>query len=338
MSSGKLTREDVAFLTKGALKGLTGILALSTLAAFSGHWLSPFDNLTHFRPQMACTLILLLALLLLVREKRWILVAGVSLLLNVSQLWSITFGAQSPPDSGQTFRLVSINVLKASEAHEKVRGFMTSSDADVILLMEVNQRWLDAVAPDTNAYPYRVEAPRDDNFGIACYSRLPLTETSLEYFGAARVPTIVGQLHIGDRQATFVGTHPIPPHLMEAPERNEQLQLLGEYLAKREGPEIVIGDLNTTPWNSHFRQLQRAANLHDSSAGRGYQPTWPANWMAKVRRRPGTGSQGIWPIESRLFKIPIDHCLHSPEITTIDRQVGPYVGSDHLPIVVDLSL
>jgi len=39
-----------------------------------------------------------------------------------------------------------------------------------------------------------------------------------------------------------------------------------------------------------------------------------------------------------LLGIPIDHCLVSPEIIVTKRSVGPSVGSDHYPVIIDFSI
>ncbi len=39
-----------------------------------------------------------------------------------------------------------------------------------------------------------------------------------------------------------------------------------------------------------------------------------------------------------LVALPLDHCLVSDEILVANRRVGPFVGSDHFPVVVDLVL
>jgi len=64
---------------------------------------------------------------------------------------------------------------------------------------------------------------------------------------------------------------------------------------------------------------RRLLLLPDSRAGRGIQPSWPASLPAALR-------------------IPIDHCLVSPGIAVVGRQLGPQVGSHHLPVIVDLAV
>ena len=57
-----------------------------------------------------------------------------------------------------------------------------------------------------------------------------------------------------------------------------------------------------------------------------------------VTPSPALTAEPTWPTYNPLLWIPIDHCLVSPEIIVTDRQIGPDVGSDHYPIVVDLQL
>ena len=82
---------------------------------------------------------------------------------------------------------------------------------------------------------------------------------------------------------------------------------------------MVIGDLNATPWSVDFRHLEEAGGLINSQRGHGIQPTYPAFPLA-------------WPM-----RIAIDHCLHSYNLATLERRVGPALGSDHLPIEVVLG-
>lgn len=52
----------------------------------------------------------------------------------------------------------------------------------------------------------------------------------------------------------------------------------------------------------------------------------------------GRGLQWSWPAGFRPLAIPIDHCLTSSGLRIDSRGMGPYIGSDHFPLVVDLEI
>jgi endonuclease/exonuclease/phosphatase (EEP) superfamily protein YafD len=132
------------------------------------------------------------------------------------------------------------------------------------------------------------------------------------------VPSVFGRFEAGPA-GTFclIATHPLPPVSAEnAVMRDEQLQSAGEFAVSLAAPTVLAGDLNTTSWSPCFQDLLAVSGLRDSRRGFGVQPTWPG-WLARLG-------------------IPIDHVLVSPEIRVVRRTVGPHIGSDHRPVVIDL--
>ncbi|MCB0060965.1 MAG: endonuclease/exonuclease/phosphatase family protein [Caldilineaceae bacterium] len=81
------------------------------------------------------------------------------------------------------------------------------------------------------------------------------------------------------------------------------------------GPLIVAGDFNVTPWSPRFQRLLREARLKNSMRGFGMQNSWPS----------------VLPLP---LGIPIDHALHSPSLTTLDRKTVRVAGTDHAMLVV----
>jgi endonuclease/exonuclease/phosphatase (EEP) superfamily protein YafD len=134
------------------------------------------------------------------------------------------------------------------------------------------------------------------------------------------VPSACGKFTLADgSELNLIATHPLPPiGAAYAAERNAQLQAVGEAAVDLDSPVIVAGDLNTTSWSPCFRDLLSTSQLRDSRRGWGIHPTWPGPLAA--------------------LGIPIDHVLVSPEIEIVRRVVGPQIGSDHRPVLVDLSV
>jgi endonuclease/exonuclease/phosphatase (EEP) superfamily protein YafD len=90
-------------------------------------------------------------------------------------------------------------------------------------------------------------------------------------------------------------------------------------------PKILIGDLNCGPWSPAFSNLL-SGGLHDSEQGFGPQPSWPARTGRVVENIP------IPPL------IPIDHVLVSDDICVVQRQTGPPMQSDHVPVFVRIRI
>ncbi len=81
----------------------------------------------------------------------------------------------------------------------------------------------------------------------------------------------------------------------------------------------MTGDFNSTPWSWPVRRLLSSTDLLNSQVGFGLQPSFSAE-------------------TNLLLRVPIDHLFHSPALEVTDRQLGPPLGSDHFPLIVDLQL
>ncbi len=220
---------------------------------------------------------------------------------------------------GKPLRLVSLNVLTSNSRADLVLDFLRRTEADVILLMEVNDRWLADLAAWQTNYPYQLKEAREDNFGIAIFSRIPLTNTSVLELGEAEIPTLTAEIELGGQKIFLLGTHPLPPGSAENSRlRNEQLEKIATTVRSQSLPAIVIGDLNCTPWSPYFSRLLATGGLKNTSQGLGVFNSWPATLA--------------------IVGIPIDHCLVSRSIRVIQKELGPHVGSDHLPVIVNLEL
>ena len=148
---------------------------------------------------------------------------------------------------------------------------------------------------------------------------LPLRNGKVVEVGESEVPSIAATIEVGGRNVFLLGTHPLPPaSAAYARLRNEQFREIAAQVRRCAMPAIVLGDLNSTPWSPYFKELLRDSGLQNASQGRGLFGSWPA-WMP-------------------LMRIPLDHCLASPSIRINNMRLGPGIGSDHLPLVVDVQI
>lgn len=312
------TRGPVSF--HGLLEVVSVGFGMATLTGFLGKLWWIFELSSHFPLHLAAASALFALVWAMMRRWRWAAflgtMTGINALLVLLLLWPAHHSASS---SGKPLRLVALNVHTENQHTDLVLEYLQRIDADVVLLMEVDQQWMTALKPLSNSYPEIIAHPREDNFGIALLCRVSSTNSSVIYLGQSELPTIVTTLRINGQSVTLLGTHPLPPGSAEYSKlRNDQLRAIAVKVKESGLPSIVLGDLNTTPWSPYFAQLLRESGLVNTSQGRGLYGTWPA-WLP-------------------LARIPLDHCLISPDLKLQDKQLGPQVGSDHLPVVIELQV
>jgi endonuclease/exonuclease/phosphatase (EEP) superfamily protein YafD len=311
-------RNRFRLVTVAAWVWISLLVASATPFACAAGWWWPFELLSHFRVHYIWLLTPLTAGLFVAKRYRVALVTGCCLIWNLVLVAPDFWGSSALVDSSVHLRVMSANVHTSNRDYERFLQTVRAADPDVLLVMEIDERWLQAMEELRDDYPHGTSAPRADNFGIGLFSKLPVEAPQVKYVGSAGVPSIQGCLKVGDEKVNIVGTHPLPPMGRNSALRNEQLSAIADLAAGINGPVIVAGDLNTTPWSPFFRKLLKRSGTRDSRRGFGVQPTWPSHW----------GSAGI----------PIDHVLVSDEIHVKDRHVGPAFGSDHRAVVVDLII
>jgi endonuclease/exonuclease/phosphatase (EEP) superfamily protein YafD len=223
--------------------------------------------------------------------------------------------AAAPPHAGPpTLTLVSANVHLDNPSSAPLASWLAQVQPDVVVLQEVTPSYAHALA-SFSTYPFRKLAPQDGPFGLALLSRYPVTEVRVTQ-DEAGVQTLTASLTLAGRQISLVLLHPMPPISAAFRAARDQQLMAQAHAARAHGlPTIVAGDLNTTPWSAVMTQGIAARLKRTTSLA----PTWP---------RLGAGLMGI----------PIDQVLVSPHWGVIGHDVGPDIGSDHLPVIVRLGL
>ncbi len=221
--------------------------------------------------------------------------------------------------AGKVYTALHLNLQRNHPRPDEVVAYLRRQKADLVLLQEVTPSWESRLRPLFGEYQHELLQTRDHAFGIWLLSRMPFTEAKILPGEDSNVPYVTALIEFGDQKLRFVGVHPLPPTgRTKAKDRNDRLAGATEALRKDKGHRMILGDLNCTPWSPIFKRTLQAGRLVDTSVGRGIHPTWS----------PGLPFIGL----------PIDHCLVSPSVHIVSRTVGPDVGSDHRPLVVEFSL
>jgi endonuclease/exonuclease/phosphatase (EEP) superfamily protein YafD len=289
----------------------------ATLLGFLGRFGWLLDLFAHFRVQYLVGLGVLAVVALLMRHRVHAACFATGAAVNLVLVAPLWIGGVPQATGPPSLRALLSNVGTRRGDPERVRALLREEDADVVVLLEVSRRWLRELEPVTRAYPHVVSEPREDNVGIALFSRHPIVRSELLRLGGAGTPTIVADLDRPLGLVTVIGTHAWPPVSGDASRvRDAQLADLVAMARRSAHPVLLLGDLNATPWCHGYRHLVRESGLVDSARGRGLHATWSAG--------------------NPLLAIPIDHCLHSPALGVLAHRIGPDVRSDHRPLIVDL--
>lgn len=297
----------------GALVALAAVpLAVVSVAAFFGDLDWRLDLVANGRVQLWWVGGALTLLALPTRSAVAIISAAAVALVNLAVVAPLYLPPAGDP-AGAPIRILSFNLLSTNERYDDVVAHIRETEPDVVFLHEGTALWEEALAgfflPD-----YEIVSGRTEELIFGTIALVP-PGTSVESLGFRS--TEPRALEVRLPNLTIVAAHPLPPvSEREARRRNAAMAVYAERTQAVDGPVVVVGDLNATPWSTAFRDLARTADLANSQRGFGVAPTWEVG---------------------RFWAVPIDHLLHSDDLVTVDREVGPDLGSDHRPLLVEVA-
>jgi endonuclease/exonuclease/phosphatase (EEP) superfamily protein YafD len=294
---------------------LVALVGGVTLLGLLDRWIPYLEGATVFRLQYAVLLAAAAAAALLVRRYPLAVAAALLAAVNLFAVSQVATASEAAPDGSRPLRILIVNVHHENEEYDRLAALVREADPDIVGVIELTPAWVGSLEPALGGYTGRVLAPEQGAYGIGLYSRLPLAEARIERFPADGPPSVVATVAAGGRPVDVVVTHVHTPFAGRIHDRHldalaDERARLGERLA-------VCGDFNTVPWSQPLRDLASRAGL-ESIHGR-------------------FGLEGTWPAYAPAIRVPIDNCLVSPSLAVVERRVGPDIGSDHLPLIVDLA-
>lgn len=294
-----------------ALAVLSGIV---TLLAFCGRWWWMFDLIASFRPQLVLVLAVLAGALALRRWSRTATFTVAVLGINLAVVLPLFIPPERP--SQADFRILSFNLLWENPNLEQVIDYIKESKADLVILLETTALWEEALA--AAGLPYELTGTRSAEAIFGSVVLAP-KDAVVESFGFGRSDPRAVAVAL-ENGIHVLAIHPLSPYTQaRAEKRNEQFRFASQWVGEQPGPVIVVGDFNAGPWSYPFRRLVSDTGLHDSARGFGLELSYPAEAIP-------------------LIQVSIDHLLYSDGLAVVDRRLGPSLGSDHLPLTVDLAV
>lgn len=221
-----------------------------------------------------------------------------------------------------TISLLFSNVLIENRDAQKLRDLVRAVDPDIVLTVETDAWWHDQLAVFEETHPHTVLQPQENGYGMLLYSKLELIDPEVKFLIEDTIPSIHGQARLPSGDIVeFRCLHPRPPFPTEddtsAP-RDAELLVVGKETKQLDKPVVVFGDLNDVSWSHTNNLFQRISGMLDPRVGRGLFNTFHAEYP--------------------FMRFPLDHFFHSDHFRLVDLRRLTYVGSDHFPVYIKLSL
>ncbi|AMJ87180.1 endonuclease [Alteromonas stellipolaris] len=227
----------------------------------------------------------------------------------------------SSQDAGESISILSSNVFMPNEDYDKLLKHVRDTNPDFVVTLESNKRWEIALSALNETHPHQQHCPLENLYGMHLYSKYPLKTAKLNYLVEDDVPSMLVTIDMDGQDVTLYFLHPKPPSPTEnktAKPRDVELTMVGQEIAKKDGPIIVAGDLNDVAWSPTTRKFKKISGMLDPRIGRAFFNTFHAHYP--------------------LVKWPLDHVFHSSHFMLEDIRKLPDIGSDHYPLLTRLKL
>lgn len=318
-------RPDSAIASFGRTFGGLGLLTigfmctLGTILGFFGRKWWAFDTLANYRLQYGIALIavgILYGMIFTRSSSVIFLAAGV---LNLGLVAPFFIGSPAEPESDEALKIMSFDVASSVSNRNDILRYIDQSEADIVFLLNTSDAWIGVIRSAAIDYELEAAIPGDLFAGTTVLSKEPVTVEVIRV-GRIRDLLVRVETQLGDQDVAVYAVHArSATSEPRTAQRDEMLAELAIRVAAESTPTIVVGDLNASPWSYAFSDLKKTGDLVDSMEGHGFQASWPT-------------SLWVW------LRVPIDHMLHTSDLTVVNRALGPDLGSRHSPLIVTVGL
>lgn len=292
----------------------TAIALVHPMATLLARWDWRSDLITHFQGPALFATIIAAALVLWTWPRFAPVLVGLALVQTVPLL---RYEGRNPvsaaPSREARYRILMVNVLCENDRFEDLARLVRHERPDVVGLVEYSGAWLDGLADLRGEFPYRVDAPQGSK-GLALWFRAP--PLSIDPPRAPCPdgwPFLHATFEFGGRARHLWLIHPSSPFERQG---LPELPALARQIRDAGGSSFVVGDMNSSEGSPRFSVFLEVTRLRDSRLGFGRQASWPL-WFP--------------------YRIAIDHAFLSDDLAVVDRRLGPSIGSDHAPLIVDIA-
>ncbi len=245
------------------------------------------------------------------------------MILPYTMVWKKEVEQASEKSDSQTrqLKIMVSNVLTPNNKMQKLIDLVTQKQPDILITLESDPKWEEALSVIEKDYPFTVKIPLDNLYGMHLYSKLELIDPEVKYLMIDDIPSIHTQLKLqGGRVIWLYCLHPMPPSPTEADKsttRDAELLMVGRHIKEQGQTAILAGDLNDVAWSKTTRRFQRISGLLDPRIGRHFINTFHVKYP--------------------FLRWALDHIFHSACFTVVSMERMPSIGSDHFPVLTTLQ-
>ncbi|MCX2721659.1 endonuclease/exonuclease/phosphatase family protein [Roseibium salinum] len=265
--------------------------------------------------------------------------------LTAARTMANTVDTAAQQEGRRPVKVISINIEHLFLGDAVLQAFLERENPDVVVMQEVlwglqKLRWerlgLPAGGAGKNGFPAHLKI--GELGGLVVYSRFPvlkedsrviqgeLPSGSTVYYDADR-ELLALTLDTGAKPLHLVAIHPDSPR-SESRWKNKRRyfdevdRLVRSLQTENSGNILAIGDWNSAPWSARFQQTLEENGLSTAYPG-GFPQTTRFFFHYRLH----------W-----ILGAPVDQFAVSGGVQVTDVSLGPHIGSDHLPLIVELAL
>ena len=291
-------------------------------------WIRIFD---FPRVQIAVLSLLAIILAYVYLDFKWAYKLPLLLILAVALVYQVQFvvvytplyKTQAKDSNKQTkknsFTLLVSNVRMDNDDKESFHALVKKYNPDILLINEPDQDWAASISKLDGDFPFSIKYPLDNTYGMILLSKLPLTESAVNFLVKDDIPSIFTRITLPSGSIIdLYGVHPEPPMPgTDTYERDTELLIIGKIIRETKNPSIVAGDLNDVGWSVTSKLFRKYSELVDPRQGRGLYNTYK--------------------VSVPLFRYPLDHIFYSRDFGLLTLEKLEDIGSDHFPLLIGLS-
>lgn len=191
-------------------------------------------------------------------------------ILRYTPLWRRQTADARPEDEGERIRLVSSNVKMGNTRYRELAFYeIAAADPDILVLMEVDDKWRKGVADLLARYEHVADATRDNSYGMIVASKFAFRDVQVEELLTEGIPSVIATIQTpkgNSFRAYFI--HPEPPVPHRGTEgRDGETALVALKVRDEKLPVMVTGDLNDVAWSVTTERFRKISGLLDPRIG-----------------------------------------------------------------------